>query len=697
MSPSAEAETVLRALQLRLDRPPQDGFTNEALAQRSELLRFSADLLTNQSLRQEYETALLAGASGLEFSSNREVAGLILLWEAEASIEAFKLACKALQPPQAPALGSGREADLTLVAALSCRAAALNEQEQRHYQAAAVLLTEGIQLLQRMGKLPQQRSLLEEELKGLLPYRILDLVSRDLGDQASRQDGLRLLDGFVRKRGGLEGKKISNAHSVLSQEEFELFFQQIRKFLTVQEQADLFLRWQRSGSADAAFLGVIALTAVGFSRRKPEKVYEARKQLKALDISGVDSLPLIGCMDLLLANVELAKDRFLNSPDKGLQDWLENYPEDNLAALCEYCRDWLRRDVLPGYRDVDAEAVNLEAWFADRDVQDFVERLDRKGARGFAKAGFSFLSSLSTEQSNSGSSLEPHDSDQNIPTPKEIFDDDLAQAAVTSQEEEVSRKSLIDRIFKGSRGLSWGDLKLSLSSFGLSRYALVTSSTAIALLILLGAAINFIGPKYKTRQVSEVDAVRNDSSELPKTSITGLDKQLSEESTTSMPDVELSLKLALEQDALFKKANKSNLEDNKFKIESLIVENPSKKEILNLLENWLLIKALILNGSNGEELLIVARPKLVERVKAEQRKDALLGQRQQIEAKITSIKLVSQTSKRIEAKAKLIYREQRFDSSGKVISETSIPDLTVTYVLGREKQLWQLVDYISGS
>jgi len=50
----------------------------------------------------------------LDFSSNREVAGLILLWESGSPKEAFKITRKALQPPQTPALGSSRESDLTL-------------------------------------------------------------------------------------------------------------------------------------------------------------------------------------------------------------------------------------------------------------------------------------------------------------------------------------------------------------------------------------------------------------------------------------------------------------------------------------------------------------------------------------------------------------------------------------------------------
>ncbi len=90
VSPSANAEEVLRAFQLRLDRPPKQGFTYEVLAQRAELLRLSADLLSNPAERQSYELALIEGSSGLDLSSNREVAGLLLLWESNASFQAFK-------------------------------------------------------------------------------------------------------------------------------------------------------------------------------------------------------------------------------------------------------------------------------------------------------------------------------------------------------------------------------------------------------------------------------------------------------------------------------------------------------------------------------------------------------------------------------------------------------------------------------
>ena len=127
-----------------------------------------------------------------------------------------------------------------------------------------------------------------------------------------------------------------------------------------------------------------------------EKGIENHAQIEIKNFQEVDPLPLLGCLDLLLGDVALAQERFNRSPDQGLRDWLANYPGDQLAGLCEYCRDWLHRDVLPGYRDVDAGLVDLEAWFADRDVQAYVESLENKGALGIAKSSFSFLSSLSS-------------------------------------------------------------------------------------------------------------------------------------------------------------------------------------------------------------------------------------------------------------------------------------------------------------
>ena len=78
------------------------------------------------------------------------------------------------------------------------------------------------------------------------------------------------------------------------------------------------------------------MTANGFTRRKPEKLFEARKFLKKLNPSGLDSMPLVGCLDL--RQILIASARFASSSDENLRDWLNNYPGNKLEAICIFCK-----------------------------------------------------------------------------------------------------------------------------------------------------------------------------------------------------------------------------------------------------------------------------------------------------------------------------------------------------------------------
>ena len=672
VSPSANAEEVLRAFQLRLDRPPKQGFTYEVLAQRSELLRLSADLLSNPAERQSYELALIEGSSGLELSSNREVAGLLLLWESNASFQAFKLAKKALQPPQTPALGSGRESDLTLIAALACRDASIEEQACRRYASGADLLQEGIQLLQRMGKLVEERKTLESDLETLLPYRILDLLSRDKEDEKSHQEGLILLEDFVNKRGGLEGKRNSEKIAGLNQNDFELFFLQIRKFLTAKEQSKIYVNWYRRGSEDAGFLAAFALIAYGFSSRKPELLQEARKYLRNININGFDPMPLIGCLDLLLGDVTQAESRFRSSTDEKLKDWLDNYPGETLGALCDYCRNWLKKDVLVGFSDVDIQAVNLDDWFASQEVQVYVEQLEAKGALGIAKAGFSFLSSLAPEQrieNNSSRNFEEH---ADLPMPGGALDENLKERSFKSildTKEFFLRSNLVKKII--SKYYSTFELikNSDFKSFILKR-PIYTSSLAFIGLFILGISLGSL----TQRKPSQNNNINNISKS----------------------------EFAKPEDIKKRDNGSSKIENNKEKLDfnkliPLTSSDPSNQEIQSLVEAWVEGQADILNGLESQLLPSVARASLFNRVVEQRKKDKLLGQRQVIDTNITSINIVQKTDRRIAADVELNYQDKMISSSGEILSETVIPSLKVKYIIGKNKKNWLIVDYISGN
>ncbi len=672
VSPSANAEEVLRAFQLRLDRPPKQGFTYEVLAQRSELLRLSADLLSNPAERQSYELALIEGSSGLELSSNREVAGLLLLWESNASFQAFKLAKKALQPPQAPALGSGRESDLTLIAALACRDASIEEQACRRYASGADLLQEGIQLLQRMGKLIEERKTLESDLESLLPYRILDLLSREKEDEKSHQEGLLLLEDFVNKRGGLEGKRNSEKIAGLNQNDFELFFLQIRRFLTAKEQSKIYVNWYRRGSEDAGFLAAFALIASGFSYRKPELLQEARKYLRNININGFDPMPLIGCLDLLLGDVSQAESRFRSSSDEKLKDWLDNYPGETLGALCDYCRNWLKKDVLVGFRDIEIQTVNLDDWFASQEVQVYVEQLEAKGALGIAKAGFSFLSSLAPDQQIENNPSRNLEEQADLPMPGGALDENLKERSFKSRldtKEFFLRSNLVERII--SKYYSTFELikNSDFKSFILKR-PIYTSSIAFIGLFIVGTSLGVLTQRKPSQN--------NDLSNISKS------------------------ELVKPEDIKNRDNGSTKIENNKEKLDlkksiPLTSLDPSNQEIKSLVESWLEGKAYILNGSESQFLSSVARASLFNRVIEQRKKDKLLGQRQIIDAKIISINIVQKSDRRIAADVELNYQDKRISSSGEILSETVIPSLKVKYIIGKNKKNWLIVDYISGN
>ena len=60
VSPTTDGETVLRTLQQRLDRAPDQGFTHDTLQARAQLLQASADLLSDEERRPSYERELTA-------------------------------------------------------------------------------------------------------------------------------------------------------------------------------------------------------------------------------------------------------------------------------------------------------------------------------------------------------------------------------------------------------------------------------------------------------------------------------------------------------------------------------------------------------------------------------------------------------------------------------------------------------------
>ena len=689
VSPSATSEEILRAFQLRLDKSPDQGFTYEVLTQRSELLRLTADLLTDPENRRKYENLLLNGASGLEFSSNREVAGLILLWESGSPKEAFKIAKKALQPPQAPALGSSREADLTLLAALTARDTAVREQQLRSYSNAADFLHEGIQILQRMGKLSELRSDLEEDLAALLPYRILDLLSRDLNDQESHRKGLSMLENLIIKRGGLEGDNKSEYENYLNQSEFESFFQQIKPYLTVQEQIDLFSELQKRGSPEAGFLAFLSSTAIGFSRRKPDKLVEAKRILKKLNLPGLDSMPLAGCLDLLLADIDEASEKFSRSLDENLRDWLNNYPGNKLEAICIFCKNWLENDVLVGYRDIDVKDVNLDSWFEDREIQEFIETLEKKSNKISVSSRLQnrnkfFNDSVQNLRGNYSDKNAIYD-DNSLPWPGGIKKQD--ESLITEEEkpeEEVFKnksldlyKFLIEKIAEFKFGL--GEFLENKRIFNKNPY--YTYFYAFLILFGIGIGVSWFRNGFNK-------SIQNNKSIDKSLQILNKNKEPIEENI-----IQENKEIISNQNQFISPEKTENIS---LQVKKITEAAPSIREVKYLLDTWLSNKSKYMAGKAEINLSGIVKDALLKRTIEEREKDIKKGVYKEISSQIQEITLRSQTSSRIVAIAELKYVEKIFKNSGELVSETTLTPLKVRYILGFSDKSWKLVDFVSG-
>jgi len=661
VSPVASAEQVLRMLEQRLERAPSDGFTNDAIESRALLLRSSADLLCDSERREHYERLLTdlnshddSSQPALEVASHHEVGALLLLMEAGQPAEAFEGAWRALQPPQAPALGSGRELDLTLLAGLAAQRAGADRRHDRRFEAAAQLLQQGIQLLQRMGQQPDLRQTLENDLKGLLPYRILDLISRDLNDRSNREHGLELLLDLVERRGGLDGDEDKD----FPQEAFQSFFQQIRGFLTVQEQIDLFQLWSEAGSVTAEFLRAYALTASGFAQRKPERIQESLDRLALLQDVGVE--PEMACLHLLLGHTDAAESCFQRGSDEALKQWARDQGDDPLAGLCVYCCDWLERQVLPCYRDLEADP-DLEAYFADRDVQAFIERDDRRRSRdqsfNNAAAGqapepiteFELLPSLDAPTSLEELLEDPDTSEQEPESKATSPWPQLAAQATALRADLASRLQELSGQLQERAG-AWMSA-LSSRVQATSKPQRLAAAGALVTVAVLGG----VGLQQRNRPSTPV----REALLLPEpTPVAALETPIAKRAASELAAANAAA------------------------------------ETRALLQQWLSAKAELLAGAGTlDALKPLAVADLVNNTQESRALDAAAGVNRRVSARINSLELSGSTPKRREARTEISYSEELLSSDGKVLQRDVPQTLKNTYIFHKQGDRWVLADF----
>jgi hypothetical protein len=415
--PMAASEEQLRqAYGDRIVGLPRREYSSSAIAYRKKLIEEAYVVLSDPKERKEYDQVYLTHAYtpedgrdssvavapqapgsqaqmesktlGIDISQEELIGALMLLQELGEYEQVLNLGRpylvnqngKVAKPngqAQLSAEQNAQRPDVVLTVALACLELGREQWQQAHYENAAVSLETGLELLSNEGLFQNVQAEIEADLHRLRPYRILELLALPLEKTAERQQGLRLLEEVLVSRGGIDGT--GKDESGLNVDDFLRFIQQLRHYLTVAEQHKLFEQESKRPSAVATYLAVYALIARGFTQRQPALVRQAKQMLihlgKRQDVHLEQSL----CALLLGQTQEATRALELSQEYEALAFIRENSQDspDLLPGLCLYSETWLQGEVFPHFRDLKNRQASLKEYFAQEQVQAYLEALPR--------------------------------------------------------------------------------------------------------------------------------------------------------------------------------------------------------------------------------------------------------------------------------------------------------------------------------
>ncbi|WP_271254726.1 IMS domain-containing protein [Pseudanabaena sp. Chao 1811] len=317
-------------------------------------------------------------------ADEKDFAGLLLiLYELGESEKVLSLAKPYYDPEEAEyqsARISPHDPDLLLSVSLSFLDLGREYWKQGQYEAAASSLESAQDLLLREGLFLSIRSEIQADLFRLRPYRILELLASPDNHTNEHRKGMSLLQEMLEARRGIDGS--GNDYSSLGIDDFLRFIQQLRSYMTAIEQQTLFEEEARRPSSVATYLAVYALIARGFSQRQPALIRRAKGLLVKLSAKQDIYLEKAVCA-LLLGQTEEASAAIENSSEDDQIAFIRQNSEgapDLLPGLCLYSERWLQEEVYPHFRDLMSQIVSLKDYFADEQVQAYLEELPNTGA-----------------------------------------------------------------------------------------------------------------------------------------------------------------------------------------------------------------------------------------------------------------------------------------------------------------------------
>jgi curved DNA-binding protein CbpA len=266
----------------------------------------------------------------------------------------------------------------------------LGEREwgDRCYEEAVVHYETAKKILVQEDIFPQLQGQIDLKLDRLRPYRISCLVALPLDQLEQRRQGIQFLEELLESACTNE-LKCQERFGLNSERTIEFIYQTL-PHLTAAEQRNLFSQIARDSQQlgskalngmqlACTYLHVHALIVQGFAYRNPQLIYTAQ-QILQYRLSQRWDVTILQAICALLLGQEEEADRILNTATESAALLVIRQQSNGLTnlhrGLCFYVESWLKDEAFPYFRDLVTNGnPSLEAYFSDRDVQDFADRV----------------------------------------------------------------------------------------------------------------------------------------------------------------------------------------------------------------------------------------------------------------------------------------------------------------------------------
>ncbi|CAD6248285.1 unnamed protein product [Miscanthus lutarioriparius] len=400
---------IRREFESRIAKPPQYGYSTEALVGRRQMLQIAHDTLTNQSSRTEHDRALSEdrdAALTMDVAWDKVPGVLCVLQEAGEAQLVLATGEQLLQdrPPKR------FKQDVVLAMALAYVDLSRDAMAARPPDVICCceVLERALKLLQEDGAsnlAPELLAQIDETLEEITPRCVLELLAlpTDEKHKNKRQEGLQGARNILWSvgRGG-----IATVGGGFSREAFmnEAFLQ-----MTSAEQMDFFSKTPNSIPPEWFEIYSVALAhiAQAIASKRPQFIMMADDLFEQLQKFNIGSqYPYENEMNLAL---ERALCSLLVGDISNCRMWLgiDNEPSpfrdpkiiefvvnnssideenDLLPGLCKLLETWLLSAVFPRSRDTRGMQFRLGDYYDDPKVLSYLERMEGGGASHLAAA-----------------------------------------------------------------------------------------------------------------------------------------------------------------------------------------------------------------------------------------------------------------------------------------------------------------------